>query len=449
MATPVTAVFDIGKTNKKFFLFDKDFKEVYRVYETFPEIEDEDGYPTDDLASIEKFVSEKFQEILESEEYEVTTINCSTYGASFVYLDSRGEVLTPLYNYTKPYPPEILEKFYKAYGNDLAIATETASPKLEMLNSGLQIYLLKHTQPEIYEKVRYALHLPQYISFLFTGIPVSEYTSIGCHTALWDFKKGDYHRWVYEEEIDRILPPIVSTDSAFLLNYQGKQRRFGVGIHDSSAALIPYMKGEKKPFVLISTGTWSICMNPFNTEPLTESELNQDCLSFLRVDGSQVKSSRLFLGNEHKVQVAKLIDYFQKERSYQKAVTFDKSLYKELRPNIQDDILPEDLSIFNSFEEAYHYLMIKLVDMQINSLKLILGSEKIKKIYIDGGFANNDIYVKLLANHFPQYKFRTTQASLGSALGAAMVVSDKDLSGKFLKKNYGLRKHFPFLQINH
>ena len=40
MKQKVTAVFDIGKTNKKFFLFDKDFKEVYKEYTSFKEIED-------------------------------------------------------------------------------------------------------------------------------------------------------------------------------------------------------------------------------------------------------------------------------------------------------------------------------------------------------------------------------------------------------------------------
>ncbi|SVB65319.1 uncharacterized protein METZ01_LOCUS218173, partial [marine metagenome] len=43
MQQKVTAVFDIGRTNKKFFLFDDDLKEVYREYIRFDEIVDEDG----------------------------------------------------------------------------------------------------------------------------------------------------------------------------------------------------------------------------------------------------------------------------------------------------------------------------------------------------------------------------------------------------------------------
>ena len=45
MQIPVTAIFDIGKTNKKFFLFDDDLKEVHQEYQQFDLIEDDDGEP--------------------------------------------------------------------------------------------------------------------------------------------------------------------------------------------------------------------------------------------------------------------------------------------------------------------------------------------------------------------------------------------------------------------
>ena len=62
----VTAVFDIGKTNKKFFLFDKDYQEVYREYSRFDEIKDEDGYPTEDLERLQKWLKTRFDRILKT-----------------------------------------------------------------------------------------------------------------------------------------------------------------------------------------------------------------------------------------------------------------------------------------------------------------------------------------------------------------------------------------------
>ena len=53
MGKEVTAVFDIGKTNKKFFLFDNDFKEVYREYIKLDLIVDEDGHSTENLQALQ------------------------------------------------------------------------------------------------------------------------------------------------------------------------------------------------------------------------------------------------------------------------------------------------------------------------------------------------------------------------------------------------------------
>ena len=61
MKQKVTAVFDIGKTNKKFFLFDKDFKEVHKEYIMFDEIVDEDGHATENLSALQKWLKDVFQ----------------------------------------------------------------------------------------------------------------------------------------------------------------------------------------------------------------------------------------------------------------------------------------------------------------------------------------------------------------------------------------------------
>ena len=71
----VTAIFDIGKTNKKFFLFDVDYQEVYREYTNFDTIVDEDGHPTEDLKSLQNWLKNVFDRILKSEKYNITAIN--------------------------------------------------------------------------------------------------------------------------------------------------------------------------------------------------------------------------------------------------------------------------------------------------------------------------------------------------------------------------------------
>jgi glycerol kinase len=73
------------------------------------------------------------------------------------------------------------------------------------------------------------------------------------------------------------------------------------------------------------------------------------------------------------------------------------------------------------------------------------GNKKIKKLYVDGGFSDNDVYINLLTHFLRDMTLRTTTSSLGSALGAAISISDTQLNSKFLKKNYSLKKHVPFI----
>tara|TARA_R110002049_G_scaffold239720_1_gene413054 strand:+ start:150 stop:1523 length:1374 start_codon:yes stop_codon:yes gene_type:complete len=455
MAQKVTAVFDIGKTNKKFFLFDKNYKEVYREYASFDEIKDEDGYPTENLEALQVWLKEIFYRILENEEFSIKAINFSTYGASFVHLDENGEVLTPLYNYTKEIDEDLVDGFYQKYGPELEITRTTGSPKSGLLNSGMQLYWLKHTKPEIFKKIKYSLHLPQYLSFVFTGIPISEYTSIGCHTSLWNYEEKDYHNWVYNEGIHKILPPIVSTETSINMNYNGTRIKVGVGIHDSSSALLPYVRSVKKPFVLVSTGTWSIALNPFSDIPLTTEETEAGCINYMRINGKPVKSSRLFLGNEYKIQVEKLTKKFNVDEEYHKSVEFDYDVYFEIIKEFEycfkwesfsdENMLKKTTYSYNNFEHVYHQLMIELVQLQVKIIKKIADTQEIDRLYVDGGFTDNDLYVKLLSYYLRGMKLRTTKASLGSALGAAIAISDSKLNSKFLKKNYALKKHVPFI----
>ncbi len=451
----VTAVFDIGKTNKKFFLFDKDFKEVYREYTRFEEIKDEDGHPTEDLASLQTWLKEVFDRILHAEKFDIRAINFSTYGASFVHLDDNGEVLTPLYNYTKELDPSIIESFYKDYGPEMDFAVQTGANNAGMLNSGMQLYWLKKTKPEIFKKIKYSLHLPQYISYIFTGIPVSEHTSIGCHTALWNYQKKDYHDWVYKEEIDKILPPIVSSETSINMNYNGKRIKIGVGIHDSSSALLPYIRSIRKKFILVSTGTWSISLNPFTENLLSAEDVSNDCINYMRINGKPVKSARLFLGNEYKLQVDELSERFGVDKDYHKKLKFDYATFYEINKDFEyqfawkgfkTETMPAETKVsYDTFEDAYHHFMIELVQVQVESIKAAKGAESIDRLYVDGGFSDNDIYVTLLSHYLRKMKLRTTDASLGSALGAAIAISDTKLNSKFLKRNYSLKKHVPFI----
>ncbi|WP_439483007.1 FGGY-family carbohydrate kinase [Cyclobacterium plantarum] len=439
MPIPVIAIFDIGKTNKKFFLFDENLNEIKEEYVKFSTIKDEDGEECDDLEKITDWAKRTVEKLCKDPAYEVKALNFSTYGASFVSIGEDGKPVTPIYNYLKDFPEDLHKEFYSAYPEE-SINQTTASPTLGMLNSGLQLYWLKKKKPEIFNKIKYSLHLPQYISYLFTGEAVTEPTSIGCHTKLWDFPKADYHEWVYKEGIHDKLPQQVPTTHSFEKIICGKKVQVGVGIHDSSSALASYLIKIKEPFLLISTGTWSITLNPFPKRELSFSELQNDCLNFLSIHGKTVKASRFFLGYELDHQLQKLNTYFKKEAKYYKNIqpdekqvtgllsgTTETGFYPETiaRTPLVAEIFPEnnwDISAFADFDTAYHHLVFGLARMQVASLMLAKGASETKKVYIDGGFVHNKVFIRFLNGLLKGYELEFSDFPLGSAYGAALML---------------------------
>lgn len=433
----VIAIFDIGKTNKKVFLFDENYQIVWEESIVFLETVDEDGFLCENIEELKKLVFSRLTEIKELREYVLKAVNFSTYGASFVYLNEKENVLTPLYNYLKPYPKILEKNFYKKYGGKKDFTLSTSSPALGNLNSGMQIIRLKYKKPDLFSDIKYCLHLPQYLSFLLTGKCFTDVTSIGCHTHLWDYSKMNYHDWVIKEDIAEKLPPIICADDVIKpVNGIVKDIAVGVGLHDSSSAIIPYIINFKEPFVLLSTGTWIIAMNPFNNNPLTSEELENDCLCFLQFEGKPVKAARLFAGREHEIQSKKIARHFKKSMNAYKGVVYNKDIISKLRTSIlKQKSLNEkktviqklsfkerNLNDYENFETAYHQLMMDLVEQQIFSTNFVIHNSPVKKLFVDGGFSKNSIYMNLLAEAFPDMEVYASSMAQASSLGAALAI---------------------------
>jgi len=448
MGIPVTAIFDIGKTNKKFLLFDSKYGIVYQEKTSLELIADEDGHPSENLFALTAWILEVFERALGNPAWEISHLNFSTYGASLVHLGLDGEPVTPLYNYTKPYPKELEAQFYEKYGPEDDFGLTTGTSRSGMLNSGLQLYWLKHYKPEVFKNIHISLHLPQYLSYLFTGKMVSEYTSIGCHTGLWDFRKKQYHKWVSAENLSQLLPEVISTHSVYPISYNKKQIEVGIGIHDSSAALLPYLQAINEPFALLATGTWSVAMNPFANGLLSREDQQFNCINYMQPNGEAVKAGRLFLGNEFSLQVGLLAQQFKISESKIRNISFDLNCFEVIKKNKISHFKWESLSAscpeqtqwnFDGVEVAYHQLIYELCKLQILHLNHIIGQTQIRNVYLDGGFTANPVFVEILRELLHPLEVKLTDSAQGTALGAAVAISKDKLPKSFLKNHYFLR----------
>jgi sugar (pentulose or hexulose) kinase len=66
--------------------------------------------------------------------------------------------------------------------------------------------------------------------------------------------------------------------------------------------------------------------------------------------------------------------------------------------------------------------MNALITKQFASSMLVLKNQPVDRIFVDGGFSKNDVFMNLLARKFSKLQIYSTSIAQASALGAAMAI---------------------------
>ena len=91
-------------------------------------------------------------------------------------------------------------------------------------------------------------------------------------------------------------------------------------------------------------------------------------------------------------------------------------------PGLSRSFEETDLSVFTNFREAYIHFIKSIVSHQVKSTNQVKGN--VKKIFVDGGFSKNEIFMHLVANAFPKVDIYAASVSQASATGAALVMHE-------------------------
>jgi len=83
-----------------------------------------------------------------------------------------------------------------------------------------------------------------------------------------------------------------------------------------------------------------------------------------------------------------------------------------------------DLSAFVGYKEAYHQLIEDIIVQQVYSTSLVLRGTTVKRIFVDGGFSKNPIFMYMLADFFPEVETYAASVAQASSLGAALVMHE-------------------------
>ncbi len=191
------------------------------------------------------------------------SMSIDTWAVDYVLLDEKNQVLGDTYGYRDGRTAGMDAEVYKLI-SEQDLYKRTGIQK-QMFNTIYQLMAVKRQTPELLEKAKTFLMLPDYFQFLLTGRKVSEYTNatstqlVSPGTKQWD--KELIRLLGFPEDI--FLPlKMPGTDVGELSGEIQAQTGFNCRVtlcasHDTASAVMamPLLEGEG---LYISSGTWSL-----------------------------------------------------------------------------------------------------------------------------------------------------------------------------------------------
>lgn len=460
------AVIDIGMTNKKVAVYDDALHQVDARYRVFPPVMI-DGMETHDLEGMEEWFLEQLAEV--AGKFPIKAIAVTTHGASFVCVGADGKPCVPCVYYTHEPGDAFHDHFYDLFGVKEDLQARTGTPAFKaMINPAKGILFAKERFPEGFAKTVHLLNYPQYWGLRLTGNAGAEGTYVGCHSYLWDWVDGRWSSVAAKLGISNLMPKtlnnswdILGTLSAEVVSRTALPSGTAVvmGIHDSNSSLLPHFakKGETG-FVLNSTGTWCVIMNPVREYGFSADELGKVVFFNQSAFRTPVKTAIFLGGQEFETWSKVLMDLHGRKD----LPPYRSELYDGLLAEKDAFLLPEltagsgqfplsaprvveagiDYSFqeieskkrvppcFKDYERGIAVLRISLVMQTLTALERA-GLDDGKEVFTEGGFRKNEAYNALLSAALPANRVSLTDIAEATALGAAMTAK-MALTGKKL-----------------
>ncbi|MCL1994109.1 MAG: FGGY family carbohydrate kinase [Spirochaetes bacterium] len=456
------AVIDIGMTNKKIAVYDSSLSQLESRGKNFkPKMIE--GLETHDLDAMEKWFVAELKEL--AAKYPIKALAVSAHGATFVCLDAGGQCALPCVYYTHEPGEDFHRLFYERFGDADKLQLQTGTPAFKaLINPAKGLFFLQQRFGEAFQNLHAVLPYPQYWGFRFSGEMGAESTYMGNHTYLWDQIHDDFSTVARELGLASLIPgqlrkswDTLGTVSASFAALTGlsKDTIVTMGIHDSNAALLPYFaKKGGRHFILNSSGTWCVIMNPVEKYGFNETELGKIVFFNISAFGTPIKTAIFLGGLEFETWAKQIFQRHGREDSPPWNEALYRAVLKERRLFLLPELMPgsgqfplsnarivEDGEVysfgsapsppcFGDYAKVFAALRISLVMQTLTALQRA-GIEKGYELYIEGGFRKDESYSRLLAAALPDNKVFLTDIAEASALGAAMTAKIA-LSGKSL-----------------
>lgn len=466
------AVLDVGRTNKKLLVYDIHLNQVDGAFATIGDVPS----GTENHEPLEATATWFLGALADmARRYRITVISISTYGGTFVCLDKKARVTLPALSGSTNPGEAFHERFDAFVGDPSDIHRKLATPRMPFLSVMARgIYYVKERYPREFARTSVILTLPQYYGFLLTGNIGIDTTYVGTHTGLWDFERMRWSRVRERLGVQDMIPATISRSWDVLGALSPEiARQTGLpgdvivtmGIHDSNAAMLPFLLKQPDDFVLVSTGSMCVVMRPAAAARLSHEEIGEMVYYNLNVFGGVVKTALFVAGLEFDLYMGLLgtlhgrddhpdfqphliADILRRcdEFILPALVPFGMYLHSPARLIEKNQIFSlEQVSkgnlpaFFRDYERAYAVLALSMALHTQTAMRRV-GMSPGMTAFIEGGFSHDSLYTHLIAALFPESLIMLTDLNEASALGSAILglAAIEGLSPQQLGDHFGM-----------
>lgn len=190
------------------------------------------------------------------------SIGIDTWAVDFVLLDENDQLFTDAVSYRDSRTDGMMEEVFKVISKE-RLYLETGI-QFQKFNTIYQLYYLKKTKPEVLEKAKTFLMIPDYLNFLLTGKKANEYTNatstqlVNAFTKKWDLDLLK-QLGISPEMFQEIKSP--KTELGYLKDdlvaeFGSNMKVLLPATHDTGSAVVAVP--EVDDTIYISSGTWSL-----------------------------------------------------------------------------------------------------------------------------------------------------------------------------------------------
>jgi len=198
-------------------------------------------------------------------EKNIQSIGIDTWGVDYGLLDKDGKLIENPYHYRDNRNNGMMELAFKKMPQDRIYAN--TGIQFLPFNTLFQLIACKQHSPQVLDKARTLLFMPNLVMYYLCGEICAEYT-IASTSQMMNMATGQWSREILDE-FDlpgEILPPIVTpgSKSGVLKSEFTKKWNcdhipvIAVGTHDSASAVAAVPANTQKKWAYLSSGTWSL-----------------------------------------------------------------------------------------------------------------------------------------------------------------------------------------------